>query len=177
MLITYQAAVRVATELGLEEEVCLMHEGDKIGASAVGSLVRRKRSRDINPFHSLQDTITTFRTIAKHFSYTSSRIETLHEFCRTNRIPNLVPQVDICGTRIAACHRLLYSMIRLMFALNMYLMDPRTVMVDKETLKSDMIAKWQTIFEVEAVLNITRITTITAQVEKYFVGALRPIVR
>ena len=36
------AAVAVAKELGVETEICLMHSADKVGASAIGDLVRSK---------------------------------------------------------------------------------------------------------------------------------------
>eukprot|EP00966_Prymnesium_polylepis_P123065 2845533-Prymnesium_polylepis.1 len=39
------AAIGVARELGIEEEICSMHQGDKVGSSAVGDLVRTKNKQ------------------------------------------------------------------------------------------------------------------------------------
>ena len=44
------AALGVARALGVEDNVCLMHDNDKVGSSAVGNLVRTKNKREINPF-------------------------------------------------------------------------------------------------------------------------------
>ena len=44
------AAVKAAEELDLEEETCLMHDGDKIGKSCVRTLVRSKNGVVVNPF-------------------------------------------------------------------------------------------------------------------------------
>ena len=47
------AAIGVAAHLGLEEkEGCGMHQGDKLGASATGKLLRSKNRTVINPFPS-----------------------------------------------------------------------------------------------------------------------------
>ena len=44
------AALSVAEELDLEPEKCTMHQGDKIGKSAIGELVRSKKKAIVNPF-------------------------------------------------------------------------------------------------------------------------------
>ena len=44
------AALGVARALGVEDNVCLMHDNDKVGSSAVGNLVRTKNKTKINPF-------------------------------------------------------------------------------------------------------------------------------
>ena len=49
------AALGVARALGVEDNVCLMHDNDKVGSSAVGNLVRTKNKREINPFPEGQD--------------------------------------------------------------------------------------------------------------------------
>jgi len=45
-----RAAKGVARELMLKEEVCGMHDGDKLGQSATGALVRSRRHIPVNPF-------------------------------------------------------------------------------------------------------------------------------
>ena len=45
------AAVKVAEELDLEEETCLLHDRNKIRKSCVRTLVRTKDGVAINPFH------------------------------------------------------------------------------------------------------------------------------
>ena len=49
------AALGVARALGVEDNVCLMHDNDKVGSSAVGNLVRTKNKKEINPFPEGQD--------------------------------------------------------------------------------------------------------------------------
>ena len=49
-MISDRAAKGVAGYYGIEEEVCLMHDGDKLGASAIGHLVRTKNKKEVNPF-------------------------------------------------------------------------------------------------------------------------------
>ena len=44
------AALSVAEELDLEPEKCTMHQGDKIGKSAIGELVRSKNKVIVNHF-------------------------------------------------------------------------------------------------------------------------------
>ena len=45
-----RAAKGVAAQVHLEEECCEMHDGDKIGQSAVGALVRSRNKVVVNPF-------------------------------------------------------------------------------------------------------------------------------
>ena len=44
------AALGVARELDVENNVCLMHDIDKVCSSAVGNFVRTKNKREVNPF-------------------------------------------------------------------------------------------------------------------------------
>ena len=50
------AALGVSKELGYDDaDVCLMHEGDKLGASAIGKLVRSRKTVAVNPFPEVMD--------------------------------------------------------------------------------------------------------------------------
>jgi len=45
------AAIGVSTNMGIKErEACGMHQGDKLGASATGKLLRTKNKVVVNPF-------------------------------------------------------------------------------------------------------------------------------
>ena len=68
-----RGATKVAKALELDEEICDMHNGDKIGASAIGELTRSKNSQVINPFPTGQhlmkklcDQGKPFETFSKH---------------------------------------------------------------------------------------------------------------
>ena len=63
------AAKSVANAWDLEVEMCDMHDGDKVGASAIGRLVRKDGRRNIvNPFSEGQDLEKKLNQQAKHFS-------------------------------------------------------------------------------------------------------------
>jgi hypothetical protein len=76
-----RAALGVAAQLALEKEACGMHDGDKLGSSAVGKLVRRVRRGPIinghhalaNPFPEGTAKLKKFRKMATYYSSTGSR--------------------------------------------------------------------------------------------------------
>jgi len=57
--------------LGLDEEVCGMHDGDKIGQSAVGGLIRSKNKVQINPFQEGQELMKKAHKLGTYFSYSN----------------------------------------------------------------------------------------------------------
>jgi hypothetical protein len=64
-----RAAVGVARQLTLEEEVCAMHDGDKLGQSASGALVRSKNSKEFNPFPEGILVLSNARACATNFTH------------------------------------------------------------------------------------------------------------
>ena len=57
----------VSAQLGLDEEVCGMHDGDKIGQYVVGGLVRT--SHKVNPFPERQELMKKAHRLGTYFSY------------------------------------------------------------------------------------------------------------
>lgn len=55
----------------VEGELCYMHGFDKIGASAVGELVRTKDGKPVNPFAEGKELMKVAQGIANHFSRSS----------------------------------------------------------------------------------------------------------
>ena len=63
--IQYCAALNVATELDLDPDKCAMHQGDKIGKSAIGELLRTRNRVQLNPFPAGVDLVSNLREQAK----------------------------------------------------------------------------------------------------------------
>ena len=154
----------VSQELLLEEvEVCGMHDGDKIGQSAFGALVRTKNKNSVNPFPRGQAHIKKAYALAVHFSY-NNRQQDLTDF--GNVIPNQPTsklQVDLNGTRVAAQHNLLFSELRMNRLL-------KTCMASKpRTIANPLVeTKWSCISKVEGILNITKWCTSLMQYEQLY---------
>lgn len=91
--------------------------------------------------------------------------------------PRIKIQVDHNGTRVAAQYNLLHSELRLHRALPLF----QAQLTGK--VASECLGKWnasptffQHISEVEAVLNITKITTTLAQYEQKYTGAFKSLI-
>ena len=81
-----RAAAGVGNELDvLDSNVCLMHDGDKVGKPAIGDLVRSKKGRVVNPFKEGQVLINRIHKLAVWFSY-SSRLSVLHDMARVLKV-------------------------------------------------------------------------------------------
>ncbi len=69
----------VSRELGLEEtKVFGMHDGDKLGQSAVGNLVMMKDKQVVNPFPDGQAFLKKTHALDVHFSYGNRHKDLLH---------------------------------------------------------------------------------------------------
>ena len=91
--ISDRAAKGVSTQLGLEEEICGMHDGDKLGQSAVGALVRKKDKKVINAFPEGQRVMKAAHKMGAHFTY-GTRYETLWRIGDASA-PGLIPHTKI----------------------------------------------------------------------------------
>ena len=70
---------RPSEKLGMHHtKVCGMHDGDKLGQSAGGALVRTKNKVVVNPFPEGQAVMKKAHDMAVHFSY-GNRLKLLHE--------------------------------------------------------------------------------------------------
>ena len=172
--ISDRAARSVQRILDLEEEVCGMHDGDKLGQSATGGLVRTKNKKAVNPFPAGVEVMSNARKMATHFSY-GTRYDMLWQLgdaLDLERTPHVRMKVDLNGTRVAAQHNLLYSELRLCHALPVYAMQNKKD-IDWQASEENLTA----MAEMEAVLDTTRITTCLCQYEQAFTGAFSALIK
>ena len=111
ILVQDRAALKVAEYLNFDEaEGCDMHDGDKIGRSAIGELVRSKNKQIINPFPEGVKLIEKFQGIGKTFISThANRIAYENILDKNPQLPRTVVKRDLNKTRISARQNLLYS--------------------------------------------------------------------
>jgi len=166
-----RAAKGVAGKLEMgEEEVCEMHDTDKLGQSATGGLVRTRMKVAVNPFPEGVELVQRAHKLGAYFGY-STRLEQLEEVGNTlGGVPNIKIQVDYNTTRIAAVHGLLYSELRLNRGLRQYELQFNPGWPFKAE-------DWQGVAEFEAVLNCTKVTSTLAQREQGFMGAYTPLIK
>jgi hypothetical protein len=166
-----RAAKGVAGVLDMEEEeVCEMHDTEKLGRSATGGLVRTRNKVAVNPFQEGVDLVQRAHKLGAYFGY-STRRENLEIVGKTlGNVPDIKIQVDYNTTRIAAVHGLLHSELRLNRALRAY----EVQFNPGWAFKAD---DWQAVAEFEGVLNCTRVTSTLAQRERGFNGAFTPLIK
>eukprot|EP00966_Prymnesium_polylepis_P326748 7382651-Prymnesium_polylepis.1 len=155
--ISDRAAKGVTGELNLEEEVCGMHDGDKLGRSGTGALNRTKDKVAVNPFPAADRGPVGSRT------------------GDADKVPHIRLQVPINETRVAAQHGMLLSEIRLYHALHHWHSAKSMVAKPLEWKSTPEI--WQGYTEVEAVLDLTKITTHLSQYEKLYTGAFGGLIK
>ena len=176
--ISDRAAKGVAGELGLVEEVCAMHDGDKLGQSATGALVRSKNKRSVNPFPEGVKLMANARKMGTDFTW-----DTWHEKlwalgeqqAGADAVPHIKIKVDLNGTRVAAQHSLLLSELRLYHALRNWHLEKSTIA--KPLTWDSSPAIWKQMAELESVLNVTKITTTLAQHEHLYTGAFGGLIK
>jgi len=113
------ADLAVAREMDFEEEGCQMHNEDKVGASAIGSLVRSAGKREVNPFPGGVALMSAIGEMTKTIIVESNRAD-LHVACEKEKEPKLHITIDKCKTRVAAAKRLLTPMCRMNKGLKRY---------------------------------------------------------
>jgi len=165
-----RAAKGVSGHLGLDEEVCGMHDGDKIGQSAVGGLVRTKNKIPVNPFPEGQVLMKKAHAVGTYFSYGNRHSKLMSFRLQVKDQPELKIQVDLNSTRVAAQHGLLYSELKLNRLLRLYM----SVHADAPQLTD---SEWDSIGEIEGVLNITKDLTTLMQYENLYNGAFGQIIK
>ena len=171
-----RAAKGANKELGVEDEVCGMHDIDKVGQSATGALVRSKDNKPVNPAPALQAHMKNAHNMAKHFSY-GHRYEDMWLIADAANVTYSKSkfQLDLNGTRVAAQHNLLHSELRAASAVPPYF---ASLSSNKETLGWESTAEfWKATSEIEAILNITKTTGTLVQHEKLYTGAYLPLVK
>ena len=173
-----RAAKGVSGYLEHEEEVCDMHDGEKLGRSATGILVRTKDKTVINPFPEGEKLMMNAKKIASDFTY-SGRTEALWNFGKEKlgegNFPKIGINLAVNETRIASQHGLLQAEIRLNQVLRPWHDEKNTVVKPLQWDSTDKL--WQEMAEFESVLNITKITTTLSQYEHLFTGAFSGLIK
>ena len=166
-----RAAKGVAGALEMEEEeVCEMHDTEKLGRSATGGLVRTRNKVAINPFPEGVELVARAHKLGTYFGY-STRHENLSKVGKSlTNVPDIKIAVDYNTTRIAAVHGLLHSTLRLNRALRAYEVQYNPGWAFKTE-------DWQLVAEFEGVLNCTKVTSTLAQRERGFNGAFTPLIK
>jgi len=78
-------ALGVASELDLDRDACMMHDNDKLAASACGDLVRSKNKKPVNAFPEGQQLLDIAHKGAVHFSY-GNRADELKAIGKANNV-------------------------------------------------------------------------------------------
>ncbi|KAI9346567.1 hypothetical protein BDR26DRAFT_112210 [Obelidium mucronatum] len=105
-----RCALGVSNQCDIEEEACLMHDGDKLGRSAVGALTRSRNKIVVNPFPEGVDLMSRAHKMGTFFSYSQQRRQHFQDVCATiGDIPVVGIQLDLSTTRVASSHQLLFS--------------------------------------------------------------------
>ena len=171
LMVSDQAAFGVSSAAGMDErESCDMHDGDKVGQSATGRLIRYRKNNPVNPFPSGVAVMKKAHRVGTYFSY-SNRLDVLHAIAALMTVPKIRIQVDLNGTRIAAQHGLLFSLIRLQRALVVYQAKECPVAFSVSDVE------WKQMVEIEGVLNITQVLTKMSQFERLYTGAYSTFIK
>ncbi len=88
--------------MGLDEEACGMHDGDKIGQSAVVGLIRSKNKFQIKPFSEGQELMKKAHRLETYFSYNTRHSKLMSFRQQIKYYPELKIKVDLNTTRVAA---------------------------------------------------------------------------
>jgi hypothetical protein len=176
------AALAVASKLDQQADGCKMHSGDKVGSWAIGHLTRKDGSGTgalVNPFPVGVALVAKVRDAAKYYSY-ASRSDELEKACELHNQSFAKPKVDLNGTRIAAKHRLLESMLRLWKPHNT-IVHALASGTTGEKRSADRIRisdeEWAIAAEFEAVLAAIATATTIVQFEALYTGGMRCIVQ
>ena len=165
-----KAALKTAQLLGLEKESCDMHDGDKIGKSAIGELVRSRNRIPVNPFNEGKDLVKKFQDQAKHFHSTPANQMKLDNLLDRNKdLPNAKIQRDLNETRISARWNLLCSSLRMKKPMRLYEVEHGIAFLSEQD--------WKAGLDFEAVLNCSRKLCTLSQCENYFVASFGAVVR
>eukprot|EP00966_Prymnesium_polylepis_P229455 5309543-Prymnesium_polylepis.1 len=155
-----------------------MHDGDKLGRSATGSLVRTKDKVAVNPFPEGEKLMNNAKKIAADFTY-SGRTDALWQFGQDKlgdgNFPRIGINIAVNETRIASQHGLLTAELRLNQVLRKWHIEKSTVANPLQWDSHDEL--WKSMAEFEGVLNITKITTTMSQYERLFTGAFSGLIK
>ena len=184
------AATKVAEELGFIEddgiENCLMHQGNKIAEWGIGFLKRSKKKMPYDPFDECVSFINRAHSTVKYFANSTknkANISELHKkICDDLRLSGIDPE-DVLhlesfktiknGTRIAAPHTMIKSLIRNKILICMWI--ETNFETQSNFLLPDYFIKdeidYKILQEIEAILTVCSFTTTSVQQEKCWSAA------
>jgi len=140
-----------------------------------GTLTRSKNKKVINQFRKGEMIMENSRKMSSSFT-TTHKYEAFWQYANetVGNVPKIVIKVDHNGTRVAAAHILLLSVIRLNRGLQVWHMSKARELQLQWTSTS---LEWKAMAETEAILNITRVTTTLAQYESKYTGAYAGLIK
>jgi hypothetical protein len=146
-----------------------MHQGDKVGRWACGTLEKSKNKIPVDPFPEGQALIQQQHDVAKEYSY-STRLAKLHLCCKEEECPEVKPKLDLNTTRVASQHTLIKTNLRIHKGHNRYVVKHGGS--DARVAKLEVIQEqWKETAEMEAVpARVSQLTTIS-QHERAWTGA------
>ena len=180
LMVSDGAAKKVAEYCEIDEvETCMMHDGDKIGQSATGKLVRSIETVVVNPFDKGLSVVKKAHAVALWFSIgdRTSKLFEAADSLQDSDVPKVRLQLDHNTTRVAAQHRLLFSLIRMNKSLKMFELSFVPHMKSGKTYPKIEGEEWTAMFEIEAVLYQTQKITLLAQHEEAFCGSYAPVIQ
>lgn len=166
------AAKSVARHLNVEVETCDMHDGDKVGGSAIGELVRKNgRGGDKNPFKPGKDLMQKLRDQAKHFHSSHTHRVNYEAILEANPdLPKTSIERDLNQTRMSSQYNLVRSSLRLKRSVQMYFLRYNIQPYLNEL-------DWKFCMEVEAILMASKDLVTLAQTETKLNAAYGPVMR
>ena len=165
------AALAVASYLGYEKFLCLMHSADKIGRAAVGVLTYSRKCKVQNPFPAGDAVVKTVSAMCTCFAWGGSKLVALWDADKSGCTARIATSGDTCATRIQSLRRSMESVLRLSNALKAW--EDKANNNDKP-FEHDR-QKWKEIQEFEAVLSSVANLTTFAQYHKLELTAYRTI--
>lgn len=117
-------ALKVAQVLDLDEEKCMMHQGDKIGKSCVGELVRTKNQQIVNAFPEWQALLKKYRDQTKYMT-SSITNRTKYDTFKLNNpdISDKLLVLDDNKTRVTSIHELIGSNLFMKIPMSKFLLE------------------------------------------------------
>jgi hypothetical protein len=134
-MISDLAALAVASELDIEDvQKCKLHQGGKVGDCAMGLLVKTRNKVVLNPFPEGEALYKKMHKLACEFSYGARNLE-LMDLCKEYGMKEVLPKVDLCGTRMTSLYGLFHANLRLRPAMEAYLARETAKVADLTTAK------------------------------------------
>jgi hypothetical protein len=182
-MISDLAALKVASDLDISDaQKCKLHQGGKVGSSAMGLLVKTRAKQVLNPFDNGVELYTVMHKLACEFSY-GDRAQQLDDICATLGMKSIKARVDLNGTRMTSLYNLFHANLRLRPAMEQYLATETAKVANLTTAagveayerllrRTPSNVQWQSAGECEAGLGSCKCQIVLSQTEKSYTGAM-----